>query len=134
MHVRQRAETLLNNNHYDPKGVKGLFLFGKFFNFAKFRLFVYFSDIADGVTGRWQQLVTRAEERHKLVTASLNFYKTAEQVIFFRLFEVLVVMWPRHFLFFTVPKLVYDRNSTPLSQRQNNLKSQSQQEGMWLSP
>jgi len=25
-------------------------------------------------------LVTRAEERHKLVTASLNFYKTAEQV------------------------------------------------------
>ena len=38
------------------------------------------SKIADGVTGRWQQLVTRAEERHKLVTASLNFYKTAEQV------------------------------------------------------
>ena len=60
VHVRQRAETLLNNNHYDPKAVK---------------------DIADGVTGRWQQLVTRAEERHKLVTASLNFYKTAEQVI-----------------------------------------------------
>ena len=29
---------------------------------------------------RWQNLVTRAEERHKLVTASLNFYKTAEQV------------------------------------------------------
>jgi len=50
---------LLNNNHYDPKAV---------------------SKIADGVTGRWQQLVTRAEERHKLVTASLNFYKTAEQV------------------------------------------------------
>ena len=61
VHVRQRAETLLNNNHYDPKAVK---------------------DIADGVTGRWQQLVTRAEERHKLVTASLNFYKTAEQVSF----------------------------------------------------
>lgn len=32
------------------------------------------------VTKRWQQLVTCAEERHKLVTASLNFYKTAEQV------------------------------------------------------
>lgn len=59
VHVRQRAEALLTNNHYDPKAVK---------------------DIADGVTGRWQQLVTRAEERHKLVTASLNFYKTAEQV------------------------------------------------------
>ena len=59
MHVRQRAETLLTNNHYDPKSVK---------------------EIADGVTSRWQGLVTRAEERHKLVTASLNFYKTAEQV------------------------------------------------------
>ena len=59
VHVRQRAETLLGNNHYDPKSVR---------------------DIADGVTHRWQQLVTRAEERHKLVTASLNFYKTAEQV------------------------------------------------------
>ena len=31
-------------------------------------------------SARWQNLVTRAEERHKLVTASLNFYKTAEQV------------------------------------------------------
>ncbi len=59
MHVRQRAETLLTNSHYDPKSVK---------------------EIADGVTTRWQGLVTRAEERHKLVTASLNFYKTAEQV------------------------------------------------------
>ena len=59
VHVRQRAETLLTNNHYDPESVR---------------------EIADGVTSRWQQLVTRAEERHKLVTASLNFYKTAEQV------------------------------------------------------
>ena len=59
VHVRQRAETLLQKNHFDPTGVK---------------------DIADSVTARWQNLVTRAEERHKLVTASLNFYKTAEQV------------------------------------------------------
>ena len=59
VHVRQRAETLLQTNHFDPAGVK---------------------DIADSVTNRWQNLVTRAEERHKLVTASLNFYKTAEQV------------------------------------------------------
>ena len=58
--MRQRAETLLTGNHYDPDAVR---------------------DVADGVTSRWQQLVTRAEERHKLVTASLNFYKTAEQVI-----------------------------------------------------
>ena len=57
--MRQRAETLLSNNHYNPARVK---------------------EIADGVTSRWQGLVTRAEERHKLVTASLNFYKTAEQV------------------------------------------------------
>ena len=61
--------------------------------FTKFSiLYVYFSDIADGVTGRWQQLVTRAEERHKLVTASLNFYKTAEQVnLFILFFEVFLV-------------------------------------------
>ncbi|XP_023330642.1 triple functional domain protein isoform X4 [Eurytemora carolleeae] len=59
VHVRQRAETLLQLNHFDPAGVK---------------------EIADSVTNRWQNLVTRAEERHKLVTASLNFYKTAEQV------------------------------------------------------
>ncbi|CAB4064110.1 Triple functional domain protein,Kalirin [Lepeophtheirus salmonis] len=55
----KELKTLLNNNHYDPQSVK---------------------DIADRVTSRWQQLVTQAEERHKLVTASLNFYKTAEQV------------------------------------------------------
>lgn len=38
------------------------------------------NDIIDGVTRKWQNLVQCAEERHKLVTASLNFYKTAEQV------------------------------------------------------
>ena len=69
MHVRQRAETLLTNNHYDPESVR---------------------EIADGVTSRWQQLVTRAEERHKLVTASLNFYKTAEQVK--------IVNWQKRFV------------------------------------
>lgn len=37
-------------------------------------------EISEEVTERWQRLVTCAEERHKLVTASLNFYKTAEQV------------------------------------------------------
>lgn len=46
-------------NHYDPTTIQ---------------------TISDEVTKRWQQLVTYAEERHKLVTASLNFYKTAEQV------------------------------------------------------
>ena len=38
------------------------------------------SDIIECVTRKWQNLVQCAEERHKLVTASLNFYKTAEQV------------------------------------------------------
>lgn len=41
------------------------------------------TDIVDFVTRKWQNLVECAEERHKLVTASLNFYKTAEQVFFF---------------------------------------------------
>uniref|UniRef100_A0A6P7GNL4 Kalirin-like n=1 Tax=Diabrotica virgifera virgifera TaxID=50390 RepID=A0A6P7GNL4_DIAVI len=57
--VKHRADTLINANHYDPQSIK---------------------DISEEVTKRWQQLVTCAEERHKLVTASLNFYKTAEQV------------------------------------------------------
>lgn len=42
--------------------------------------FFHFREISEEVTERWQRLVTCAEERHKLVTASLNFYKTAEQV------------------------------------------------------
>ena len=48
------------------------------------------SDVIDGVTRKWQNLVQCAEERHKLVTASLNFYKTAEQVslLFFICLEI----------------------------------------------
>lgn len=57
--VRYRADALINANHYDPQAIR---------------------EISEEVTKRWQQLVTCAEERHKLVTASLNFYKTAEQV------------------------------------------------------
>lgn len=57
--VKYRADTLINGNHYDPQSIR---------------------DIAEDVTKNWQQLVTSAEERHKLVTASLNFYKTADQV------------------------------------------------------
>lgn len=49
----------MSANHYDPKSIR---------------------EVAEDVTKRWQQLVTCAEERHKLVTASINFYKTAEQV------------------------------------------------------
>ncbi|XP_075229474.1 trio Rho guanine nucleotide exchange factor isoform X4 [Lycorma delicatula] len=57
--VKHRAEALISANHYDPPSIR---------------------EISEEVTKRWQQLVTSAEERHKLVTASLNFYKTAEQV------------------------------------------------------
>ncbi|XP_055846907.1 triple functional domain protein isoform X2 [Episyrphus balteatus] len=57
--VKYRADALVNANHYDPQSIR---------------------DISDDVTKKWQQLVTCAEERHKLVTASINFYKTAEQV------------------------------------------------------
>ncbi|XP_068142683.1 LOW QUALITY PROTEIN: triple functional domain protein [Drosophila tropicalis] len=57
--VKYRADALINANHYDPQSIR---------------------DISDDVTKKWQQLVTYAEERHKLVTASMNFFKTAEQV------------------------------------------------------
>lgn len=57
--VKYRADALIAANHYDPHTIR---------------------DISEEVTERWQRLVTCAEERHKLVTASLNFYKTAEQV------------------------------------------------------
>lgn len=50
---------MIGANHYDPKSIR---------------------EVAEDVTKRWQQLVTCAEERHKLVTASINFFKTAEQV------------------------------------------------------
>lgn len=36
--------------------------------------------IAENVTLAWQQLMYHAEERQKLVMASTNWYKTAEQV------------------------------------------------------
>lgn len=57
--VKYRSDALINANHYDPKTIR---------------------EISDEVTKKWQLLVTCAEERHKLVTASMNFYKTAEQV------------------------------------------------------
>lgn len=61
MQIQQRAQLMLKNNHYDPDGVHG---------------------VAESVLTMWQQLMVRADERHKLVTTSMNFYKTAEQVGF----------------------------------------------------
>lgn len=57
--IKNRSEALISANHYNPNSIR---------------------EIAEEVTKRWQQLVTCAEERHKLLTASVNFYKTAEQV------------------------------------------------------
>ncbi|XP_071554016.1 kalirin isoform X2 [Temnothorax nylanderi] len=57
--VKHKADALISGNHYDPKSIR---------------------EVAEDVTKRWQQLVTCAEERHKLITASLNFYKTVDSV------------------------------------------------------
>lgn len=57
--VQQRAEMLIQADHFDPSRVQV---------------------ISDQVNSGWHQLMTHAEDRHKLVTTSLNFYKTAEQV------------------------------------------------------
>ncbi|RWS15944.1 triple functional domain protein-like protein [Dinothrombium tinctorium] len=57
--LQQKAEQLIQSNHFNPDGIR---------------------QIAVDVSNRWQQLMTHAEDRHKLVVASLNFYKTAEQV------------------------------------------------------
>lgn len=52
---------MLSNNHsYSPEDVR---------------------NIAIEVSSRWQQLMTHAEDRHKLVMSSLNFFKTADQVM-----------------------------------------------------
>ena len=57
--VKYRADALTNANHYDPQSI---------------------AEIADDVTKKWQQLVTCAEDRHKLMKSGMNFFKTAEQV------------------------------------------------------
>ncbi len=59
MQVNLKAEALVGGNHFDGPGVK---------------------KISDDVSSRWHQLVTAAEERHKLFNTALSFYKTAEQV------------------------------------------------------
>jgi hypothetical protein len=40
--------------------------------------------IAENVTLAWNQLRNHSEERHKLVMASMTWYKTAEQVGLYR--------------------------------------------------
>ena len=65
----QRAESMLQQQHYNAELVRA---------------------IAENVTLAWGQLMYHAEERQKLVMASTNWYKTAEQV---RLLEITIVHW-----------------------------------------
>ena len=57
--MTQKAEQMIQGNHYNSELVRS---------------------IAENVTARWQQLMYHAEERLKLVMASMNWFKTAEQV------------------------------------------------------
>ncbi|KAG7167735.1 Kalirin-like [Homarus americanus] len=57
--IHQRSSALLMAKHYSPEQVM---------------------EIESNVTKRWEKLVTCAEDRYKLVQASITFYKTAEQV------------------------------------------------------
>ncbi|XP_049267793.1 triple functional domain protein isoform X2 [Rhipicephalus sanguineus] len=57
--IQQRAESLVQANHYDPAAVRA---------------------VAEAVDTWWHRMMTHAEDRHRMVTAALRFYKTAEQV------------------------------------------------------
>ena len=57
--VTHKAEAMISIQHYNSDLVRA---------------------IVDNVTLAWQQLRNHAEERHKLVMASMTWYKTAEQV------------------------------------------------------
>ena len=57
--VRQRAEKLMKDGHFDPEAIW---------------------NCADNMSRRWQHLMTKSEERRKVVTASYSFFKSAEQV------------------------------------------------------
>jgi len=57
--VTQKIEQLIQANHYSVDMVRS---------------------IGETVSAKWQQLMFHAEERMKLVMASTNWFKTAEQV------------------------------------------------------
>uniref|UniRef100_A0A8C8J526 non-specific serine/threonine protein kinase n=1 Tax=Oncorhynchus tshawytscha TaxID=74940 RepID=A0A8C8J526_ONCTS len=59
LQVQQKAEALLQANHYDMDLIR---------------------DCAENVASHWQQLMLKMEDRLKLVNASVAFYKTSEQV------------------------------------------------------
>ncbi|XP_021962830.1 kalirin isoform X3 [Folsomia candida] len=57
--VNLKAEALAGSSHFDASTIK---------------------KISDDVSSRWHQLITAADDRHKLFNNALSFYKTAEQV------------------------------------------------------
>lgn len=57
--VQQRAEKLIKDGHFDPDAIWSC---------------------ADNMSRRWQHLMSKSEERRKVVTASYSFFKSAEQV------------------------------------------------------
>ncbi|XP_063844125.1 triple functional domain protein-like isoform X3 [Scylla paramamosain] len=57
--IRDRSSALLMAKHYSPEQVM---------------------EIESNVTKKWEKLVTCAEDRYKLVQASITFYKTVDQV------------------------------------------------------
>lgn len=59
LQVQQKAEAMLQANHYDMDMIR---------------------DCAEKVASHWQQLMLKMEDRLKLVNASVAFYKTSEQV------------------------------------------------------
>lgn len=59
MQVNLKAEALAGSSHFDASTIK---------------------KISDDVSSRWHQLITAADDRHKLFNNALSFYKTAEQV------------------------------------------------------
>nr|XP_027201672.1 kalirin-like [Dermatophagoides pteronyssinus] len=59
IYLHQKADSLINNGHYNSQTIE---------------------QISNELSKRWQNLMTHAEDRHKLVLASINFFKTIEQV------------------------------------------------------
>ncbi|OTF81235.1 Divergent CRAL/TRIO, RhoGEF and Spectrin repeat containing protein, partial [Euroglyphus maynei] len=59
IYLHQKADSLIQCGHYNSAAIE---------------------QISNELSKRWQNLMTHAEDRHKLVLASINFFKTIEQV------------------------------------------------------
>lgn len=64
MDIRENAAKLIRDGHPDHESI---------------------DNVAGDVEKKWQQLMQHAEERRAVVFSSYNFYRAAEQVIFFNL-------------------------------------------------